>query len=130
MKDKNIHYNILIEAEAVAAAVAAAYSRRKPDNIDIPDIQWEAASDETRSLLIHIQHLAKHLGEAYMEAEKQGNKEKASLLYHILATRPYLSSINPRINDLHECREKEAEFTESTRLWIKETKSTLYRDFL
>ena len=51
MINKNIDYDILIEAEAVADT----YARRKPDCIDIPDIEWLVASDQTRLLLIHTQ---------------------------------------------------------------------------
>ncbi len=126
MIDKNIYYNILVEAEAVADA----YARRKPDCIDIPDIEWLVASDETRLLLIHTQQLAKYLSEVYMEAEKQGNREEASLLYQILKGRPFLSSIDPNINDIYECIEREVQFKVGTRLWIQEAKAILYRDFL
>ena len=111
MIDRNIDYNILIEAEAVAAA----YARRKPDNINISDVEWLAAGDETKLLLIHTQKLAMYLGEAYIEAEKQGNHKQSSLLYQILKSRPCLSSIDPDINDLYECIEREMEFTANTR---------------
>ena len=125
MIDRNIDYNILIEAEAVAAA----YARRKPDNINISDVEWLAAGDETKLLLIHTQKLAMYLGEAYIEAEKQGNQEQASLLYQILKGRPCLSSIDPSINNLHECIDREIEYTVDTRLWIKETKEIVFQNF-
>lgn len=126
MINKNVDYDILVEAEAVADA----YARRKPDCIDISDIEWLVASDETRLLLIHIQQLAKYLGEDYMEAERQGNQEQASLFYQILKGRPCLSSIDPNINDIYECIEREVQFKVSTRLWIQEAKQILYQDFL
>ncbi len=126
MIDKNRVYDILVEAEAVADA----YARRKPDCIDITDKEWEVASDDTRLLLIYTQQLAKYLGEVYMEAERQGNQERVSLLYQILKGRPYLSSIDPNINDLYKCIERELEFKVSTRLWIQGVKATLYQDFL
>jgi hypothetical protein len=126
MMEENIDYNILIEAEAVAAE----YARMKPDNIDISDVEWSVASDQTKLLLIHTQQLARYLGETYMEAEEQGNQEQASLLYQILEGRPCLLSIDPSINDFYECIEREVQFTASTMLWIQEVKTLLYRDLL
>ncbi len=126
MIDKNIGYDALVEAEAVADT----YARRKPDCLDITAKEWEVASDDTRLLLIYTQQLAKYLGEVYMEAERQGNQERVSLLYQILKGRPYLSSIDPNINVLYECIERELEFKVSTRLWIQGIKRLLYQDFL
>ncbi|MFC1912745.1 hypothetical protein ACFLX7_00915 [Chloroflexota bacterium] len=126
MINRNIDYNIVVEAEAVAAA----YDCRKPAHIDITDKEWEVASSTTRNLLIHIQQLAKCLGESYLEAEGQGNHEQATMLYQILKERPCLSSIDLDINDLYQCVENEIEFTVNTRLWIKETKIRLYQGFL
>ena len=126
MINKNIDYDILIEAEAVADT----YARRKPDCIDIPDMEWSVVSNQTRLLLIHTQQLAKYLGEVYMEAEKQGNQEQASLLYHILEGRPCLLSIDPNSTDFCECIEREVQFTAGTRSWIQEVKALLYQCFL
>ncbi|MFC1914673.1 hypothetical protein ACFLWK_00230 [Chloroflexota bacterium] len=125
MIDRNTDYNILVEAEAVAAT----YSRLKPADMNISDIEWMVASDETKLLLIHTQQLAKYLGEVYLEAEETGNHGQAALLYQVLNNRPCLSSIDPNINDLYECIEREVQFTASTRSWIKEVQTLVYQDF-
>ncbi|MFC1913231.1 hypothetical protein ACFLX7_03455 [Chloroflexota bacterium] len=126
MIGENIDFNILVEAEVVAAT----YAHRKPDNINISDIEWLVASDETRMLLIRTQQLAEYLCEAYMEAEKRGNREQTALLYHILEGRRCLLSIDPNINEFYEYTEREVQFTVSTRSWIQELKALLQRDLL
>lgn len=113
--------NIPNEAEAIAYQ----YALRKPDRNDVLDADWEAASDETKSLLIRVQHLAKTLGEAYCEAERQIDQERQALLYERKSNRPHLSGISPELNYESVCIERETEFMIRAKLWIRDIEELL-----
>ena len=113
--------NIPNEAEAGAYQNAL----RKPDHNDVLDADWEAASDETKSLLIRVQHLAKTLGEAYCEAERQIDQERQVLLHEKKSKRPHLSGISPELNYESVCIERETEFMVRAKLWIRDIEELL-----
>jgi hypothetical protein len=94
----------------------------KPDFINVADADWAAANYETRSLLIQLKRFEWHLGNAYSEAIKLRDWERASLLYEVLLIRPCLLSINPELYAEQECRKREAEFIARAREWVAEVK--------
>ena len=70
-------YNIMDEAEAIATR----HALRKADDVNVPDTEWAVMSDETKSLLIHIQQLIKSLEDASLEAVRQKDWERELELY-------------------------------------------------
>lgn len=113
--------NVPNEAEAIAYQ----YALRKPDHNDVLDADWEAASDETKNLLIRVQQLAKTLGEAYCEAERQIDRERQALLHERKSSRPHLSGISPEFNFKSVCIERETEFMVRAKLWIRDIEELL-----
>lgn len=64
-----------------AEAIATGYALRKPDNVNVPDTDGAVMSDETKSLLMHIQQLIKSLEDASLEAVRQKDWERELELY-------------------------------------------------
>lgn len=117
MKD----FNILDEAEAIAVQ----YALRRPDYINVPEVDWAVISDETKSLLIQVQTLVKPLEDAYLEAVRRSDWKQGLLLYQRMVSRPRLFGIDPGLYD--ECKyiEREIEFMIRAKVWINEVEELL-----
>ncbi len=111
-------YDILEEVETIAGQ----RDFDKPDFVNATDADWAAANYETRSLLIQLKRLEWHLENAYSEAIKLRDWEQASLFYELLAIRPCLSSINPKLYAEQECHRREADFVARAKEWVDEIK--------
>ena len=114
MKD----YNILDDAEVMINQ----RSFEKPDFINITEGDWAVASCETKSLLMQLKRFERYLGNAYSEAVKLRDWERAFLLYERLVASPFLLSINPELYAERECRKREVEFIARAREWVAEVK--------
>lgn len=114
-------YSILDEAENIATQ----YAVGKPEYINVPDTDWALVSDETKSLLIQLQQLAKPLGDAYLEAVTQRDQQWKLLLYQRILSRPYLLTIDPEIYDESERIKRETDFIIRAKLWIRDVEELL-----
>jgi len=103
------NYNILDE-----------YAGGKPEYINVTDADWEAASEETKELLIQVQHLAKRLGDAYWEVVGRGDRQRELLLYRSMAGRPFLLSIDSGLYEESVCVERETAFIVRAKFWLRE----------
>ena len=110
------NYNILDEIKTIAAR----YAVGKPEYINVTDADWEAASEETKDLLIQVQQLAKRLGDAYWEAVRRGDRQRELLLYRSMAGRPFLLSIDPGLYEESVCVERETAFIVRAKFWLRE----------
>ena len=108
--------NILDEIKTIAAR----YAGEKPEYINVTDADWDAASEETKDLLIQVQQLAKRLGDAYWEVVRRGDRQRESLLYQNMAGRPFLLSIDPGLYEESVCVERETAFIVRAKFWLRE----------
>lgn len=111
-------YSILAEA----AQIASQHDLDKPDSVS--DRDWAAASPEAKQLSKEIEPLVPRVENAYWEAVRERDWERALLLYQRLVFPPRLWT-SRGIYDDQVCDEYEAEFIARAREWIGEVEGLL-----
>lgn len=112
-------YSILTEIGGIA-------SRHDPDKPDIvSEADWVIVSHETKDLLIQIEQFKKPLEQAYRQAVRQRDWERALVLYQRFVGTPLLFGINPLICSEQESLENEAEFISRAKDWVTEIEELL-----
>lgn len=112
-------YDILSDAEKIIAR----HKIPKPKWLDRKS--WNELSEETRYLWSRIEQLKEPVHEAYLEALRDEDWQRALELVLCAISKPMLPSVNRVLYPEHICRRREAEFANKAKNWLSEAERLL-----